>query len=225
MTAMTPMTAVTTVTAVATVTWTALDAAGRALAAESARMAGLGWMRGTSGNLSVVLSADPLRLAVTTSGADKGELTARDVVVVDGDGRAVPDQPRPDQVPSAEAGLHARIAARTGAGAVIHVHALSAVLAAHLWPDGVVLRDLEMLKGIGRAAHDEDVRIPVIANGQDMNVLGGAFEKAHEPGVPALLVDRHGMYAWGRDLTQARHHVEIIEWLLNYRIETKERWK
>ena len=34
-----------------------LEAAGRALAAESARFAAMGWMRGTSGNLSVVLTA------------------------------------------------------------------------------------------------------------------------------------------------------------------------
>lgn len=200
----------------------ALDLAGRALAAECARMAGLGWMRGTSGNLSTVLALDPLRLAVTASGADKGELTSRDVVVVDADGAAVPDQPRPGQTPSAEAALHARIIAHTGAGAVIHVHALSAVLAADRWPDGVLLRDLEMLKGIGRAAHDDPVRVPVIANSQDMAVLGDAFAKACEPGVPAVLVARHGMYAWGRDLHQARHHAEIVEWLLRFQLETKE---
>jgi methylthioribulose-1-phosphate dehydratase len=205
------------------VSMSVLGPAGSALAAESARMAGFGWMRGTSGNLSTVISTDPLLLAVTASGADKGELTGRDVVVVDESGRAVPDQPRPDQIPSAEAGLHARIAARTGAGAVIHVHALAAVLAAHHWPEGVVLRDLEMLKGIGRAAQDEDVRVPVIANGQDMRVLGDAFEKAREPGMPALLVARHGMYVWGRDLIQARHHAEIIEWLFRFKIETRER--
>ena len=205
------------------VTRDTLDLAGRALAAESARMAGFGWMRGTSGNLSAVLSTEPLRLAVTASGSDKGELTGRDVVIVDEAGRAVPDQPHPEQTPSAEAALHARIAAHTGAGAVIHVHALSAALAAHYWPDGVVLRDLEILKGIGRAACGEDVRMPVIANGQDMEVLGDAFVKAHEPGVPVLLVARHGMYAWGRDLTQARHHAETIDWLLRFQIETRER--
>ncbi|HEY3872682.1 MAG TPA: methylthioribulose 1-phosphate dehydratase [Actinocrinis sp.] len=200
----------------------ALEQAGRALAAESARFAGLGWMRGTSGNLSAVLSTDPLHLAVTVSGADKGELTSRDVVVVDEGGRAVPDQPRPGQVPSAEAGLHARIAAHTGAGAVVHVHTLPAVLAAHYWPDGVVLRNLEMLKGIGRAAHGEDVRLPVVGNDQDMRVLGDAFEKAYDRAapVPVLLVGRHGLYAWGRDLAQARHHTEIVDWLLRFHLAT-----
>lgn len=201
----------------------ALDLAGRALAAESARLAGLGWMRGTSGNLSTVLCADPLRLAVTVSGADKGDLSSRDVVVVDEAGSAVADQPRPDLTPSAEARLHARIAAHTGAGAVVHVHALSAVIAAHHWPDGVLVRDLEMLKGIGRAAQDDEVRVPVVANSQDMRVLGDRFEKMYEPGVPALLVARHGMYVWGRDLTQARHQAEIVEWLLRFVIETRER--
>ena len=94
----------------ATITGAELERAGAALAAESARFAGLGWMRGTSGNLSVTLRSDPLRLAVTASGRDKGLLRAEDVVVVDADGAAVPDQPRPGQRPSAEAGLHARIA-------------------------------------------------------------------------------------------------------------------
>lgn len=113
------------------------------LARECVRYAQLGWMRGTSGNLSVVLQRDPLRLAVTVSGVDKGEITAEDSVVIDTDGNAVGS----DKVPSAEAALHARIAKVSGAGAVVHVHALATVVAAEHWPDGVVLQDLEMLKG------------------------------------------------------------------------------
>lgn len=59
---------------------------GPLLAAEAARFASLGWMRGTSGNLSAVLSRDPLRLAVTASGVDKGTLAAADIGVVDAPG-------------------------------------------------------------------------------------------------------------------------------------------
>lgn len=195
---------------------TTLDAAGRALAAESARYAAMGWMRGTSGNLSMVLDRDPLRLAVTRSGLDKGELTRHDIVVVDAGGAAVPDQ---RHVPSAEAGLHARIAVVSGAGAVVHVHALAPVLAAERWPAGVPLRDLEMLKGIGRGAHDDLVTIPVIANGQDMSALGDAFEAGYRADTPALIVARHGVYVWGDDLHQARNRLECLEWLLRFRIE------
>ncbi|EXG79779.1 methylthioribulose 1-phosphate dehydratase [Cryptosporangium arvum] len=198
-----------------------LEGAGTALAAESARFAGIGWMRGTSGNLSIVLNRDPLRLAVTVSGLDKGELTSADVVVVDELGRAVAEQPRPDLIPSAEAELHARVAQLSGAGAVVHVHALQAVLAGHWWPGGIELRDLEMLKGIGRLAHDETVTIPVVPNSQDMKVLGDDVAKVFDPAVPAVVVARHGMYAWGRDLLQARHHTEIVEFLLQFTVETR----
>jgi methylthioribulose-1-phosphate dehydratase len=186
---------------------------GSALAAEAARYAGMGWMRGTSGNLSVVLSRDPLRLVVTASGLDKGELTPSDVVEVDAAG-----SPVGEGVPSAEAGLHARIAAVSGAGAVVHVHALAPVLAAERWPGGVALRDLEMLKGFGRAAHDDLVTIPVIANSQDMRVLGDAFELGYRADTPALIVARHGVYVWGADLRQARHRLECLEWLLRFAV-------
>jgi methylthioribulose-1-phosphate dehydratase len=198
-----------------------LEAAGRALAAEAARFAGIGWMRGTSGNLSIVLNREPLRLAVTVSGLDKGDLTSADAVVVNEFGRAIPEQPRPGLIPSAEAELHARVASLSGAGAVVHVHALQAVLAGHWWPDGIVLRDLEMLKGIGRNAHDETVTIPVVPNGQDMRVLGDEVAKVFDARTPAIVVARHGMYAWGRDLLQARHHTEIVEFLLQFGVETR----
>ncbi|WP_156756795.1 methylthioribulose 1-phosphate dehydratase [Actinokineospora pegani] len=189
-----------------------LSEAGRQLAAESARFAALGWMRGTSGNLSVTLSRDPLRLAVTASGLDKGELTEADVVVVDADGAAVSGE----LTPSAEAGLHARIAAVAGAGAVVHLHQLAPVIAAERNPRGIVLRDLEMLKGFGRAAHDDEVVIPVVPNSQDMRVLGDAFAAGFDPATPALVVARHGVYVWGEDLRQARHRAECLEWLLRF---------
>ena len=188
-----------------------LSEAGALLAAESARYTAMGWMRGTSGNLSVRLQDDPLRLAVTASGLDKGSLTAADVVEIDADGTALSAG-----VPSAEAGLHGRIAAVSGAGAVIHVHVLAPVLAAERWPGGVELRDLEMLKGFGRSAHDDLVTVPVVPNSQDMVVLGDAFEAGHRADTPALIVARHGLYVWGKDVFQARHRAECLEWLLRF---------
>ncbi|WZH38609.1 MAG: methylthioribulose 1-phosphate dehydratase [Microbacterium enclense] len=200
-------------------------AAGAALAAEASRFSGYGWMRGTSGNLSVVVDRDPLVLAVTASGLDKSELTERDIVLIDGAGAAIdPEDHRP---PSAEAGLHAHIATRTGAGAVFHVHAFDAVVAGHRWPGGVEIRDMEMLKGIGHLAHDETVTIPVIRNHQDMTVEAAWFDEVYRPAtadvpeVPALIVASHGIYAWGTDVAAARRHLEITEWLLRFAVATR----
>jgi methylthioribulose-1-phosphate dehydratase len=192
--------------------------AGAALAREAARFAAMGWMRGTSGNLSVVLARDPLRLAVTASGKDKGELTAADVVVADADGHAA--EPGGAK-PSAEAALHTRIVELTGAGAVVHVHHLGSVIAAtHAGTAGVRIEGLEMLKGIGRAAHDDVVLIPVVDNSQDMRELGDRVAKAYDPATPAVIIAHHGLYAWGRDLLQARHHTEIVAWVLDYIVQT-----
>jgi methylthioribulose-1-phosphate dehydratase len=188
--------------------------AGELLASESARYTSLGWMRGTSGNLSVRLSDSPLRLAITASGLDKGTLSASDVVEIDASGSALSPG-----VPSAEAGLHGRIASVSGAGAVVHVHVLAPVLAAARWPGGVELRDLEMLKGFGRQAHDDLVTIPVVPNSQDMTVLGDAFEAGYRADTPALIVARHGLYVWGADLVQARHRTECLEWLMRFILE------
>ena len=191
------------------------EEAGAVLAAEAARFAGFGWMRGTSGNLSVTLSHDPLRLAVTASGVDKGSLTPGDIVVVDSAGAAVDGS---SGRPSAEAKLHARIVQRTGSGAVVHVHTVAAVAAASRHPDGIEFEGLEMLKGIGRRASGDVVRVPVIANSQDMDELSDRFDAAWESGTPAVVIGSHGLYAWGADPVQARHHTEIVEWLLELMI-------
>ncbi|MFE5242923.1 MULTISPECIES: methylthioribulose 1-phosphate dehydratase [unclassified Streptomyces] len=191
------------------VTEQTLRAAGAVLAAESARFASFGWMRGTSGNLSQVLSRDPLLLAVTASGHDKGELTENDVVLVDGEGRATGEGK-----PSAEAELHARVARLTGAGAVVHVHTVASVAMGHREPGGIVFKDLEMLKGVGQSAEGVEVTLPVIANSQDMKVLGDRLEAARDPRMPAVVVAGHGLYVWGADPRQARHHTEVVEWLL-----------
>jgi methylthioribulose-1-phosphate dehydratase len=194
------------------------EEAGAVLAAEAKRFAGMGWMRGTSGNLSLVLSRDPLRLAVTASGRDKGELASGDVVVVDVHGAAVGAGAGK---PSAEAAFHAHIAERTGAGAVVHVHTVAAVAVGGRHPGGIELEGLEMLKGIGRKASGDVVRVPVVPNSQDMGELSARFDATWEPATPALVVATHGLYAWGADALQARHHTEIVEWLMELVLHTQ----
>jgi methylthioribulose-1-phosphate dehydratase len=187
-----------------------------ALVREAARFARLGWMRATSGNLSAVVSRDPLRLLVTASGRDKDELTPADIVEVDAAGRLAAQNDRTAQVrPSAEAELHATLAAATGAGAVVHLHTVACVAAAARHRDGLELSGIEMLKALGRPADGPVTHLRVVANSQDMLVLGAAARRVLDPAdpVPALLVAGHGMYAWGPDLRAARRHAEAVDWL------------
>src|SRR5690242_21726403 len=80
-----------------------------------------GWLLGTSGNLSAVAQREPLRLAMSPSGVDKGELTAPQMLTIDEHARVVSDRP---VKPSDESLLHIRIVQERGAGAVLHTHSV-----------------------------------------------------------------------------------------------------
>ena len=81
-----------------------------------------GWALGTSGNFSAVARRNPLTLAITASGVDKGLLEPSQIVEIDERGRVV----RGSGKPSAEAALHLAIARSPGVGAVLHTHSIGA---------------------------------------------------------------------------------------------------
>ena len=196
----------------------ALDfaAAAEQLARIGRRLDARGWVLGTSGNLSVVVGRNPLRLAITGSGASKGDLNPEAIVEVDADGRAA--APGPAR-PSAEALLHLQIARARGAGAVLHTHSIwSTVLSArHLAASGMEIQGYEMLKGLeGVTTHEHREWIPILENDQDMTRLSARVGRllTEHPACHAFLLHRHGLYTWGDTLPQAVRHVEIVEFLL-----------
>jgi methylthioribulose-1-phosphate dehydratase len=174
-----------------------------------------GWMFGTSGNLSAVVTQEPLRLAITSTGLDKGALVPSQFLEIDETARVL----RGSGQPSAETGLHLAVVGACGAGAVLHTHSLwSTILSDAYSSDGAVpLEGFEMLKGLsGVRTHEHRELLPIFDNSQDIPALA---EKVHEllqsnPAVHGFLLRRHGLYTWGRDLPEAKRHVEIIEFLL-----------
>ena len=180
------------------------------------RINGRGWCDGTSGNYSVVVSRDPLRLLITPSGADKGRVDTGDLLVVGADGRVLEDTPGR---PSAETPIHIALVRVAGAGAVLHTHSVwGTLLGEHFLTRGeFTLRGYEMLKGIdGVTSHDAEVDVPIVANTQDMAALSNQVAGLvnADPGLRAFLIAGHGLYVWGRDVVQASRHVEIFEFLL-----------
>ncbi len=172
-----------------------------------------GWALGTSGNFSAVVSRDPLTLAITTSGVDKGLLEARDIVEIEAGGRVV----RGTGTPSAEAALHLAIVRARGAGAVLHTHSTwSTILSDERVDGGLTIEGYEMLKGLdGVRTHEHRERLPVIENTQDWAAAVPQVESMlrQHPAVHGFLIRRHGLYTWGRDVADAKRHVEILEFL------------
>lgn len=186
----------------------AIVEAGRELSA-------LGWTPATSSNFSMRLSED--RLAVTVSGRDKGKLRLADVMVCDLDGKAVDTEQRP----SAETLLHCQIYRRfPAAGAVLHTHSMVQTLASRLYAEEgeLLLEGYELLKAFdGYSTHDARMLVPVFPNSQDMQALARRIDSYldHEPMTHGYLIDGHGIYTWGRDMAEARRHLEAFEFLLD----------
>ncbi len=175
-----------------------------------------GWVLGTSGNFSAVVTRQPLRLAITSSGTHKGMLTTGDILEIDE--HACVGSPA-SGAPSAEARLHLEIVRARDAGAVLHTHSLWSTLVSerHAAAGGLAIEGYEMLKGLdGVATHEHREWIPILENDQNMERLAGVVREhlIRHPKAHAFLLRRHGMYTWGATLAQAVRHVEIVEFLL-----------
>ena len=174
-----------------------------------------GWTLGTSGNFSAVVGAEPLRLVITPSGADKGTVTAEQMVTIDEQGQVAGGTGRP----SAETSLHLAIVRARGARAVSHTHSVWSTLlsdAAHA-EGGLAIEGYEMLKGLsGVTTHAHREWLPVIENTQDWGAEAHRVESLlrAQPSTHGLLIRRHGLYTWGRDLDELKRHLEVLEFLL-----------
>jgi methylthioribulose-1-phosphate dehydratase len=175
-----------------------------------------GWVLGTSGNFSLVMDDEPLRLAITRSGTHKGELTASDIMELDADGLSVGTTAG---IPSAETRLHLEVIAARPVRSVLHTHSTWSTLVSDRFAPrgGVAIQGYEMLKGLaGVTTHEYREWIPIVENDQDMPRLAakiGETLQAH-PECHAFLLRRHGLYTWGATLPEAVRHVEIVEFLL-----------
>jgi methylthioribulose-1-phosphate dehydratase len=175
-----------------------------------------GWALGTSGNFSAVIQREPLRVAITASSLDKSRLSSENILEVDADGKLLGAA---SGKPSAETLLHLAIVRVAGAGAVLHTHSVWSTILSdyHMGRGGFFIEGYEMLKGLeGVTTHDHREWIPILENSQDMQALASETRRMLEENsrTHGFLIRRHGLYTWGKDLTEAARHVEILEFLL-----------
>jgi methylthioribulose-1-phosphate dehydratase len=174
-----------------------------------------GWVLGTSGNFSVVVDRNPLRLFITASSMDKGRLQPEQFLEVDQHGQSIPGA---SARPSAETLLHIAVVQVTGAEAVLHTHSVwSTVLSdVHAGAGGFFIEGYEMLKGLeGIQTHEHREWIPILENTQDMQALAAQADALlrRNPAIHGILIRQHGLYTWGKNLDSAARHVEILEFL------------
>lgn len=171
-----------------------------------------GWAPATGGNMSVRRDAEYCLLS--ESGKDKGSLTADDFIVVEIATNHVPSGRRP----SAETGLHTLIYRLfPEAGAVLHTHTVNATVLSRIERGSVLrLQGYEMQKTLsGQQSHLNSVEIALFDNHQDIDALAnriGAFA-SQTPLRYGFLLRGHGLTCWGKDVNEARRHLEGLEFL------------
>lgn len=179
-----------------------------------------GWTPTTSSNFSSRL--DARHAAITVSGRDKGKLTPSDIMVVDFAGEPVGNSHRP----SAETLLHTQLYARfPGIGCVLHTHSRAQTVASRLFAGAghVPLEGYELLKAFaGNDTHDARIDLPVLPNSQDMHTIAAQVDALLDrQTLWGYLIDGHGLYAWGRDMAEARRHLDAFEFLLQCELQLR----
>ena len=198
-----------------------LAAAAAELIANTRELAALGWTPATSSNFSMRL--DERTAAITVSGRDKGKLVPDDIMVVDFEGKAVGS----DKRPSAETVLHTQLYARLPeVGCVLHTHSLAQTLASKLYAGAGHIRfeEYELIKAFrGQDTHDAVMDVPVLANNQHIPTLAAQVDcLLDSKEFWGYLIEGHGLYAWGRDMAEARRHLEAFEFLINCELEMRK---
>jgi methylthioribulose-1-phosphate dehydratase len=183
-------------------------------------LAAAGLTPATSSNFSCRL--DDAHAAITVSGRDKGQLTEADIMVVDFDGNPVGSDLRP----SAETLLHTQLYRRfSEIGCVLHTHSQAQTIASRLYSGAgrVRLEGYELLKAFaGNETHDTHVDVPVLSNTQDMRTLAAQVDALlDQQCMWGYLIDGHGLYTWGRDMAEARRHLDAFEFLLRCELELR----
>ncbi|KOC89600.1 methylthioribulose 1-phosphate dehydratase [Winslowiella iniecta] len=171
-----------------------------------------GWAPATGGNMSV--RQDENTCLLSESGKDKGSLTSDDFIQVEIATNQVPS----GRKPSAETGLHTLIYRLfPDAGAVLHTHTVNSTVLSRVEKDAaLVLQGYEMQKTLaGQQSHLDSVSIALFDNDQDIDGLAKRIEQfaQHTPLRYGFLLRGHGLTCWGKDVNEAKRHLEGLEFL------------
>ncbi|GAB7364151.1 hypothetical protein MBLNU230_g4702t1 [Neophaeotheca triangularis] len=202
----------------------------------------LGWVTGTGGGVSIKHGA---HIYIAPSGVQKELMQPDNMFVMDYESQQYLRQPMTLK-PSACTPLFMAAFTVRGAGCCIHTHSQWAVLVTLLCaqsadPNVFRLNQIEQIKGISRTGTGsttiaeggrklgnlgffDTMEVPIIDNTAHEEDLKESLEQAMRewPEACAVLVRRHGIYVWGKDVAQAKTQCESLDYLFQLAVEMKK---
>ncbi|QIW96334.1 hypothetical protein AMS68_001852 [Peltaster fructicola] len=201
-----------------------------------------GWVTGTGGGVSI---RNGKHIFIAPSGVEKELMQPENIFVMDFDTKEYLRRPLALK-PSACTPLFLASYTLRGAGCCIHTHSQWAVLVTLICDAGLQgsnkdvfsIKEIEQIKGISRGGtgsteiaeggrklgnlgYFDTLHIPIIENTAHEEDLKDTLEEAIRkwPECAAVLVKRHGVYVWGKDVTQAKTQAESLDWLFQLAVE------
>lgn len=174
-----------------------------------------GWSPATSTNYSFRAAQEPETIYISRSGADKFHFHEDDFMEVGPDG--LPTVLYKEVKPSAETLIHCALYDLfPETMCIVHSHSVYSVLHSAAHEQEVVFTGYEVQKAFhGISTHDTTVKCPIFDNTQDMaSFVELLTAQKDRLTIPAFVLRKHGTYAWGRTLAEAKRHLEAVEYLL-----------
>jgi methylthioribulose-1-phosphate dehydratase len=174
-----------------------------------------GWSPATSTNYSFV--DETSKIWVTISGIDKSRITKKDFISIDLDNTILSEDFKGS--PSAETLIHCTIYKLFPETKVIlHSHGLYPNLLSSRAKNEFIFNGHEIQKGFqGEISHLNSIRIPVIENNQEMLFFQKElYLRKSELLYSCFAIRNHGTYAWGRNILEAKRHLETLDYLCKY---------
>lgn len=151
---------------------------------------------------------------VSRTGVDKLYFQETDFIRIDAKGN--PQAPFIHSKASAETAIHCELYALFPETKVIlHSHSIYSVLLSCIHDSYLTFEGFEIQKGFNNVTtHDCQVRIPVLQNSQEMDDIRiQLVERKQELTHGVFMIEKHGFYAWGTSLFEAKRNVETFNYL------------
>jgi methylthioribulose-1-phosphate dehydratase len=173
-----------------------------------------GWSPATSTNYSFRDNHNLETIVVSRSGVDKACFSKSDFIEVNMEGIPLPNFK--DQSPSAETLIHCSLYTFFPETKVIlHSHSIYPILWSMKLDSQISFQGYEVQKGFsGQGSHTDKVEVPILENSQDMVQFSERMQsRKNEFLSHCFIIKGHGTYAWGKNLFEAKRHLETIEYL------------
>lgn len=175
-----------------------------------------GWSMATSTNYSF-RNPQQDTYTITSSGLDKSKISSSDLMIIDKEG--APIEGFVHLKPSAETLIHTYLYEDARVNAILHTHSVPGTVLSQFFLSEAKIRmaGYEVLKGLnGIKTHDTYFELPIFENSQDMPELCARLRQYDQrQGLKyGFLLAGHGLYAWGNSISEAKRHMESLEFLM-----------